>query len=165
MVGRVALVRKAEEGEERSQRLLDWCEALESVPADASGGMRLFQILRSGGVVGLYSDFLYPDARAVRGFLFGGWVPISRTLLLLIRKAGAVVVPVSITRELPVEGDRVTVRFHAPLSSTLVPGEATEAALAIQLSLVTECLIRLHPAQWRLWNTLKLRWEWGRELA
>src|SRR6185295_13037744 len=69
-VGKAAFVRKPQDGEEPgSQRLLDWCETLEVVPADARGGMRLFQILRGGGVVGLYNDFLYPDARAARGFL------------------------------------------------------------------------------------------------
>ena len=167
-LGPVALVRKPQDGEDpgvAARALLDWCEAVEVVPADARGGMRLLQVLRHGGIVGLYNDFLYPDARAARGFLFGDWVPVSRTLLMLIRKTGAVVVPVSIARALPAEGDEVEVRFHSPLPSTLVPGEATEAALALELSLATECLIRRHPAQWRLWNTLRLRWEWGRGLS
>ncbi|HEY7216565.1 MAG TPA: hypothetical protein VIC28_18235 [Thermoanaerobaculia bacterium] len=166
-LGKVALIRKPQGSEGRDyfpQRLLEWRAALEVVPADAAGGMRLFQILRNRGVVGLYNDFLYPDARAVRGLLFGRHVPISRTLLLMIRKTGAVVIPTAIARRLPVEGNEVQVCFFPPLPASLAPEEATETALAIQLSLATECLIRRFPAQWRLWNTLRLRWERGEEL-
>ncbi len=166
-LGKVAVIRKPQ-GNEGSdyfpKRLLEWRDALEVIPADAGGGMRLFQILRNGGVVGLYNDFLYPDARAVRGLLFGRHVPVSRTLLLMIRKTGAAVIPTAIARRLPVEGNEVEVCFFPPLPASLSPEEATEAALAIQLSLATECLIRRFPVQWRLWNTLQLRWARAGEL-
>lgn len=167
-LGKVALIRKPQGSEGRDyfpRRMLEWRDALEVVPADAGGGMRLFQILRNRGVVGLYNDFLYPDARAVRGLLFGRYVPISRTLLLMIRKTAAVVIPMAIARSLPVEGNDVQVCFFPPLSASLSPDDATEAALGIQLSLATECLIRRFPVQWRLWNTLRLRWERAAELA
>lgn len=166
-LGKVALVRKpqGEEGPDYfPKQMLEWRDTLEVIPATAAGGMRLFQTLRNGGVVGLYNDFLYPDARAVRGFLFGQHVPVSRALLLMIQKSGAVVVPMAVARCLPVEEDRVQVCFFPPLPASLSPEGATEADLAFQLSLATECLIRRFPVQWRLWNTLRMRWDSARRL-
>jgi len=161
----VALIRKPEAGEGPDfipSQLLDWQDIVELVPADTGGGIRLFQLLRRGGAVGLYNDFLYGDARAARGLLFGRPVPISRTLLRLIRSTRAVVVPIAVARTFPLEGNRVEVHLFKPLSMSLTGG--SEAALAIQISIATEWLIRRFPAQWRLWNTLRLRWEAGAEL-
>ncbi len=166
-LGRVALIRKPD-GEEGADALppalLAWKDAIELVPADVRGGIRLLQILRKRGVVGLYNDFLYPDARATKGWLFGRTVPISSTLLQLIRKTRAVVVPLAIARTLPLDGNQVTVRFFPPVEASVDPSISNQAALALQISIATECLIRSFPVQWRLWNTLRLRWKAGQAL-
>ena len=85
LLGHMALVRKTQSAEIRRDTnrpiLTGWDETVEVVAADAAGGMRLFQLLRGRGAVGLYGDFLYSDARATRGLLFSRDVPISRTLL------------------------------------------------------------------------------------
>jgi lauroyl/myristoyl acyltransferase len=168
ILGRIALIRKPLEGEGAEHipaPLLEWQDSLELIPADASGGIRLFQWLRRGGAVGLYNDFLYGDARPARGMLFGQKVPISRTLLRLIQSTKAVVFPFAVARSFPLEGSEVKVRVFAPLSASVDPDLASEAALAIQISIATEALIRRHPVQWRLWNTLRVRWEAGASLS
>ena len=166
-LGRVALIRKPD-GEAGADvlppALIAWQDAIELVPANARGGIRLLRILRDRGLVGLYNDFLYPDARAARGWLFGRPVPISSTLLQLIRKTRAVVVPLAVARDQPFEEDRVRVRFFPPLAASVEPSSATREALCLQISVATECLIRCFPVQWRLWNTLQLRWEAGQAL-
>jgi hypothetical protein len=161
----VAIIRKPEAGEGPGlpAQLLDWQDCVEVVPADASGGIRLFQILRKAGVVGLYNDFLYEDARSTPGLLFGRKVPISRTLLRLIQSTRAVVLPITVARSFPLESSRVQVRVFSPLSASLEGGN--EPALAIQISIATEALIRRFPRQWRLWNTLQTRWAAGADLA
>ena len=167
LLGHLALVRKTQFAEMAGYQppyLTGWDETVEVVAADAAGGMRLFQLLRGRGAVGLYGDFLYSDARATRGLLFSRDVPISRTLLRLIQRTRAVVIPCAVARLPPIEGDRVDVELFSPLPASLNPEEATEAGLAIQISLATELLIRRFPAPWRLWNTLMLRWKTGLEL-
>lgn len=166
-LGRIALIRKPLEGEGTEHipaPLLEWQDSVELIPADAAGGIRLFQWLRRGGAVGLYNDFLYGDARPAKGMLFGRRVPISRTLLRLIQSTNSVVFPFAVARSFPLEGSDVQVRVFAPLSATVDPALANENALAIQISIATEALIRRHPVQWRLWNTLRVRWEAGASL-
>lgn len=165
-LGKIALIRKplgTEGPDYMPPKLLEWRDSVELVPADASGGIRLFQLLRKGGSVGLYNDFLYGDARAAKSLLFGGTVPISRTLLRLVRSTSAVVIPMAVARRLPPEGSKVDVHLFSPLAASLEK-PCNEAALGIQIAVVTELLIRRFPVQWRLWNTLRLRWQAGREL-
>lgn len=165
--GKIALIRKTQDGvagSDVSALFGAMAEDVVEVPATPLGAVRLLKHLRNLGLVGVYNDFLYPDALGEEGYLFGRPVLVSAALPRIVKKARAVVIPMAVARTFPVEANHVEVHFFPPLESSLSP-QASSEALLIEMSLATECLIRRFPAQWRLWNTLQGRWRRAAEMA
>jgi hypothetical protein len=67
---------------------------------------------------------------------------------------------VAVARRWPVDAGGVEVRFFAPLSlADLDPrDDASLSRAAARFGVAVEGLVRLFPAQWRLWGTLEYRW-------
>ena len=166
-LGKVAVIRKPQ-GNEGSdyfpKRLLEWRDALEVIPADAGGGMRLFQILRNGGTSGCTTTSSIPMPAPFAACFSAGTCPCVANPPADDPQDRGRGDP---DRDRPPPSRRGQrgggMLFSSAARFPLARG-GDRAALAIQLSLATECLIRRFPVQWRLWNTLQLRWARAGEL-
>ncbi|WP_429262732.1 hypothetical protein [Mucilaginibacter sp. 3215] len=127
------------------------------IDADQNGGKKLFYALKNKKIVGLYSDFLYPESRAQKGFLFGKPVNFSETLVRLIKATKSTIIPFSITKHSKNNKIVITIEFHDIIKDIQSETSSIEN-LFIKMNISTELLVRNKPEQWRLWNTLQLRW-------
>jgi len=121
----------------------------------------MLELLKQGQCIMLYNDFVYPAVTPIKSPLFGRMVLISRALLSIAVKTGASVVPFAIARQWPLDRDEVRLDFfpRLPLAGFDYTCEEHLQTAALVFGLATECLIRRYPAQWRLWNSLELRWQ------
>ena len=127
----------------------------------------ILELLNNGQCIVLYNDFIYPTVAPVKSPLFGRMVLISRALLSIAFKTGASVLPFAIARQWPLDKMKVRLDFFPRLPLAMrddTNAEHVESA-ASAFGLVTECLIRRYPAQWRLWNTLEYRWQQAENLS
>lgn len=124
--------------------------------ATPSSVRRMLRMLGRGGCVAIYNDFVFPESQGVATGLFGQRVWISRSAVAIALRTRAAVVPVTIARQYPPDTGRVRVEMFEPLPLEDLDrgsdGDVKRAAF--RLGIATECLIRRHPAQWTLWNTL-----------
>lgn len=136
---------------------LDWRE----VPASPTGAKQMLSVLRQGGCVALYNDFVYPESTPLVSGLFGRSVAMSRAMVRIALRSRATIIPMVVLRERAGDEDVVSVDVFPPLECD-VPRHACETEVArvgVLLGVATECLIRRGPSQWRLWNTLQERWK------
>ena len=130
------------------------------LPASVRGVRSILDLLNRGQMVALYNDFVYPESTSVPAPLFGQHVPVSRGIISIIARTRALVLPVSVARADP-RGERVSVEFFLPID-LMSSGFGALSSAALVMGLATECIIRRHPANWRLWNTLQARWSAAR---
>jgi lauroyl/myristoyl acyltransferase len=118
-------------------------------------------LLEEGQVVAFSNDFVYPGVASIGSPLFGRTVPISRGMISITLKTEAAVVPFAIASQWPLQRGDVRVEFfpQVPLRFGDKPHHGHQQGASFLFGLTTECLIRRYPAQWRLWNTLELRWQ------
>ena len=148
----VAVVRRAASKSDYSTTLDGLPSNIFGVPATPYTALTICKSLESGNIVAAYCDFVYRGSGTIKSPLFGYWVPISRALLKICGKTRTNVIPLSILRHGAGGKSKVIVEFFPPLE---LSGDIN--ALAVKLGVAVECLIRLGPSQWRLWNTLRDR--------
>jgi len=128
------------------------------LPASIRAVRSILDLLFNGQIVCYYNDFLYPGSAPALSTLFGKPVLIARAILSIALKTRSTIIPVSIVRT---ENEGVVVEMFPAIDSQLENGSPLEERnlLALQIGVATECLIRRHPSNWRLWNTLQHRWK------
>ncbi len=121
---------------------------------------KILAALRGNQCVTLYNDFVFPESLGLPTGLFGRVVLISRSAVAIALRARATVVPATIARQYPPGSGRVSVEFYEPLPLDGLDGRCPQDVLqaGLRFGIATECLIRRHPSQWILWNTLEHRW-------
>lgn len=126
------------------------------LPATMVGCRHALDLLRRKQCVLVANDYVFGNIRTIPSRLFGRPVLLSRALVGLARRSGAMVVPVSYERSLQRQR-----RYAVHLFPDLPTHEDGSAPgrLAHDLGLVTEALVRRSPENWRLWNTLPERWQ------
>jgi len=152
----ISIIRKPLSDHMDSPLLGNFFNRVNPIDANATGGKKLFYHLKNKGIVGLYNDFIYPDSRPARGFLFGKNVNISETLLKIIEMTDAVIIPFSVVKNLSVNPVEVEIRYFDAVQKE----QDGSSNLLFIVSLITEFLIRYQPEQWRLWNSLIHRWHY-----
>ena len=136
-------------------------DTIELLPASPRAVRSILSALSANHCLAVYNDFVYPETTGIASPLFGREVLISRSALAIALKTRATLLPVTIARQAPWDTGGVNVTIYAPLSLDDLdrsdPAAMREGAL--RLGVLTECLIRRYPAQWRLWDTLQTRWK------
>lgn len=136
-------------------------DTIELLPASPRAVRSILSALSANHCLAVYNDFVYPETAGIDSPLFGREVLISSSALAIALKTRATVLPVTIARQWPWDSGGVNVTIYAPLSLDDLdrsdPAAMREGAL--RLGVLTECLIRRYPAQWRLWDTLQTRWK------
>lgn len=153
----VYVIRKPNSEISKSPLIGHFYSKINMIDADQNGGKKLFYALKNKKIVGLYSDFLYPESRAQKGFLFGRSVNFSETLVRLIKTTKSVVIPFSIIKKIMNGKIVIDIEFHDIINDNKSDNSSIES-LFVKMNLSTELLIRNQPEQWRLWNTLQFRW-------
>ena len=158
---RIAAVQHSENGAGETAKALTPDRRLLLLPDTRASVRTLLELLDEGQCIMLYNDFVYPSVTPIKSPLFGRMVLISRALLSIALKVGASVVPFAIARQWPLDRDEVRLDFfpRLPLTGLDYTCEAHLQTAALVFGLATECLIRRYPAQWRLWNSLEVRWQ------
>jgi lauroyl/myristoyl acyltransferase len=134
-------------------------ENVDFVPTTSAGVERLFACLKARGCVAVQNDFSYPQTIGLPGTLFGRPVLVSRSLVKLILRTRAPVLPVNVVRLEPFASRRIRVEIHPPLPlDDLTESKEDQRIAALRLSVATECLIRRYPVQWTHWTLLEYRW-------
>jgi lauroyl/myristoyl acyltransferase len=129
------------------------------IPTTPAGVERLFGCLQAQGCVAVQNDFSYPQTIGLPGSLFGQPVLVSRSLVKLILRTKAPVLPVNVVRLEPFASGRIRVEIHPPLPlDDLTDSKQDHRTAALRLSVATECLIRRYPTQWTHWTLLEYRW-------
>lgn len=131
---------------------------IDIIPATIESGKNIFYKLKNNKILGVYNDFLYPDSRGTKSLLFGKYVAVSETLLRLACLTKSVLIPVSIVKKENKGVKEIEVKFNEPIDTGECEAKDCFENTKYKLSLYTELLIRYSPEQWRLWNTLKVRW-------
>jgi lauroyl/myristoyl acyltransferase len=105
----------------------------------------MYATLRRGELIGLLVDWGYrPDGIPVR--IFGDWTTLPAGPATLAARTGAVIVPISVTRE--VDGE---LRYRGRTSPYIEVSSVEPAELARATQLVADAIeeaIRRHPDQW-----------------
>jgi lauroyl/myristoyl acyltransferase len=123
------------------------------------GAARLLDCLKSGGCIALQNDFCFAETVGVPATFFGRPVLVSRSLVKLILRTRAPVLPISVVRLQPFESRKIRVEIYPPLPlDDLTEARRDQMIAAMRLSVATECLIRRYPAQWTHWTSLEQRW-------
>jgi len=133
------------------------------IPPTVVGVGRAIDWLAKNGCVAVQNDFSYPQTVGLPGALFGRPVVVSRSLVKLVLRTRAPVLPVNVVRLLPFESRRIRIEIHPPLPfDDLSESKADQRTAALRLSVATECLIRRYPVQWTHWSLLNYRWHEAR---
>ncbi len=154
----IGLVRNQRHGESAVFANAHW--NFEEISASPAGARRLLSVLRSRGAVALYGDYAYPNSSRLKSPLFGRAVLISKAMVRIVLSTKAPVVPVCVARETSDFDSPISIRFFPAVEfPTLTTKSDSDVALAATyFGVVTECLVRRYPAQWRLWTSLSHRW-------
>jgi lauroyl/myristoyl acyltransferase len=155
---KISIIRKKTTEHNNSPLLGCFSEKINIIDADVDGGRKIFYELKNKNIVALYNDFLYPDSRAAKGLLFGNIVNVSETLLKIICLTNAVVIPFVIIKSTNQYTNEINVKFFDPIEPDTNKNANCFENILYKLSLGTELLIRYCPEQWRLWNSLRVRW-------
>jgi lauroyl/myristoyl acyltransferase len=160
----VGALRAATDG--RASQLLSGVGAnVTELPADVRGVRTLLTLLTEGGCIAFYNDWLPPGRAATLVPLFGRLVTASRAIVAIILHSRAAVLPIAVARD-AVQAPAAIEFFPAlELGNFDRRDPAACNAAAWMLGVATECLIRRHPADWRLWNSLEHRWAAADEAA
>jgi len=155
---RIGIVRKAEAAGGPSLMLAGVGDHVWEIGATRTAARAMLAALACNEIIAVYSDYVYPGAPTADGILFGRAFPIARALLAVAWRSGAALLPMAVARDGPGRTSSIAVRFFADVR----PGDDLDretwiAAAALKVGVAMECMIRLHPAQWRLWNTLRHR--------
>jgi lauroyl/myristoyl acyltransferase len=159
---RVAMVRhmSAMTGDAARWAEQSYGQTVRFVPTTPEGAARLLDCLKGGGCVAVQNDFIYPETVGMRGSLLGRHALVSRSLVKLILRTRAAVLPVSVVRLQPFESRKIRVEIHPRVPfEDLTQSRSDQDRAAQRLSLVTECLIRRYPVQWTHWTLLERRWK------
>lgn len=157
----VGISHDTEVGNARAALLLRGvADAIDVLPASRGSVRDVLRTLAAGNCLAIYNDFVYPESRGIASPLFGRPVLISRSALAIALKTKASVLPVAIARQWPLDCGGVRCEIFPPLPlEDLDRGDPRSLpTAALRFGVATECLIRLYPAQWRLWDTLGGRW-------
>jgi len=134
-------------------------ETVDFVQTAPGGAARLLDCLKSGGCIALQNDFCFAETVGVPATFFGRPVLVSRSLVKLILRTRAPVLPISVVRLQPFESRKIRVEIYPPLPlDDLTEARRDQMIAAMRLSVATECLIRRYPAQWTHWTSLEQRW-------
>lgn len=121
----------------------------------------ILELLSRGQMVAYYNDFLYSGPAGAMSTLFGRPVLIARAILSIALKTRSTILPVAIVRTGSPGRERVVVEVFRPIDLQAVNWSHPRDPnlMALMIGVATECLIRRHPPDWRLWNTLECRWK------
>ena len=147
---------KMDTGQEQSLTLDGLPDNVTELPASFTAVKRMFNLLGNGQVIAAYCDYIYAHTKGVEAPMFGRYTTISRSLLKIAMQTNASIIPMSVARQSARGDSPVHVEFFPDLTFS-ANGEGALESLAFKFGVTLECLIRRHPAQWRLWNTLRGR--------
>jgi hypothetical protein len=134
----------------------------DGLPEVVSGGgspalRRILEVLRGGGVMCTYPDFVYDGHAAAPIVLFGTRRAVSAGFLSLAARDDTMLLPLICVRA----GEEVVVHVNEPLRVEIGDGPTDRAlqraAVAAAVAEMLEELIAVAPAQWLLLPTLTFR--------
>lgn len=159
---KVTMVRPAAASDAYGPRWAEDCygETVDFAPISPEGLARLLEGLKCNGCVAVQNDFSYPQTVGLSGILLGRPALVSRSLVKLILRTRAPVLPVNVVRLQPFSSRKIRVEIHPPLPfDDLAECKPDRESAALRLSVATECLIRRYPVQWTHWTALAQRWQ------
>ena len=159
---KVTMVRPASAGDAYAPHWAEdsYGETVDFAPISPEGLARLLARLKVNGCVAVQNEFLYPQTVGLSGMLLGRPALVSRSLVKLILRTRAPVLPVNVVRLQPFSSRKICVEIHPPLPfDDLAECRLDRESAALRLSVATECLIRRYPMQWTHWTALAQRWQ------